>query len=136
MAGDQVVSWLRMVKIALLCCGNEPGPEDNKYGVPAVTTNPLLMLATSPPVVAFALVGPSGASAGTDRTSVASVSVFTVALVTVMPDPNWKTVDPFQCVFEPVTSTVVVVPCWLVFGVMAEIIARLGVTVKYAPLTT
>ena len=67
--------------------------------------------------------------------TVASVGLLTTTLLTVMPSPNVKTVAGLQCVFWPWTSTVIVVPCGVVFGLTAEISARLGVTVKPAPPT-
>ena len=48
--------------------------------------------------------------------SVASVSLLTTALVTTMPAPREKVVEPFQWVFWPWMSTVRVVPCFAVFG--------------------
>jgi hypothetical protein len=74
-----------------------------RTGVPAVTVNPLVRLATSVPVVRVTALEPVTAVGAMFTTAVALVAEFTVSDATVIPEPKVATVVPWtKCVDWPV----------------------------------
>ena len=72
----------------------------------AVTVNPLVSVAVSPPVVTCTLRAPSAAPLEMETLAVALVALFTVRLFTVMPAPKVAIDVPCRkCVKLPVIDT-------------------------------
>jgi hypothetical protein len=94
-ACTQCVNWpVRDTDRLVAPCWPLLGLASVSTGVPAVTVNPLVKLATSVPVVRVTALEPVTAVGAMFTTAVALVAEFTVSDATVIPAPKLATVVP------------------------------------------